>query len=100
LHTGIDLKEDLSRFQIITKVPYPNKSDRWINAKREKDAEWYYWQTGLKLIQAYGRSIRSKDDWARTYILDSAFPYFLRRNSSILPDWFIRAIRNYNLNLE
>ncbi|MGA7369276.1 MAG: ATP-dependent DNA helicase [Nitrososphaeraceae archaeon] len=93
LHTGIDLKEDLSRFQIITKVPYPNKSDRWINAKREKDAEWYYWQTGLKLVQAYGRSIRSKDDWARTYILDSAFQYFLRRNRSILPDWFLKAIR-------
>jgi ATP-dependent DNA helicase DinG len=99
LHTGIDLKEDLSRFQIITKVPYPNKSDRWINAKRGKDAEWYYWQTGLKLVQAYGRSIRSKDDWARTYILDSAFQYFLRKNSSILPDWFLKAIRNYNLTL-
>ena len=35
LHTGLDLKDDLSRFQIITKVPYPNKSDRWTNAKRE-----------------------------------------------------------------
>jgi len=28
LHTGLDLKNELSRFQIITKVPYPNKSDR------------------------------------------------------------------------
>ena len=35
LHTGLDLKDELSRFQIMTKVPYPNKSDRWINAKRE-----------------------------------------------------------------
>jgi ATP-dependent DNA helicase DinG len=93
LHTGLDLNEDLSRFQIITKVPYPNKSDRWINAKRDKDAEWYYWQTGLKLVQAYGRSIRSIDDWAKTYILDSAFQYFLRKNSDILPDWFLKAIR-------
>jgi ATP-dependent DNA helicase DinG len=52
LHTGLDLKDKLSRFQIITKVPYPNKSDRWTNAKREVDEEWYYWQTALKLIQA------------------------------------------------
>jgi Rad3-related DNA helicase len=34
LHMGLDLKDDLSRFQIITKVPYPNKSDRWTDAKR------------------------------------------------------------------
>jgi ATP-dependent DNA helicase DinG len=97
LHTGLDLKEDLSRFQIITKVPYPNKSDRWINAKRNKVPEWYYWQTGLKLVQAYGRSVRSKDDWAKTYILDSAFQYFLRKNREILPSWFLNAIKNHNL---
>lgn len=93
LHTGLDLKDELSRFQIITKVPYPNKSDKWTNAKREVDAEWYYWQTALKLIQAYGRSVRSKDDWAKTYILDSAFGYFVKKNKDILPSWFIEAIR-------
>ena len=93
LHTGLDLKDDLSRFQIITKVPYPNKSDRWTNAKREIDEEWYYWQTALKLIQAYGRSIRSKEDWAKTYVLDSAFGYFVKKNKNILPDWFTLAIK-------
>ena len=93
LHTGLDLKDKLSRFQIITKVPYPNKSDRWTNAKREVDEEWYYWQTALKLIQAYGRSVRSKDDWAKTYILDSAFGYFVKKNMNILPNWFRQAIR-------
>jgi ATP-dependent DNA helicase DinG len=93
LHTGLNLKDELSRFQIITKVPYPNKSDRWTNAKRETDEEWYYWQTALKLIQAYGRSIRSKEDWAKTYVLDSAFGYFVKKNKNILPDWFILAIK-------
>ena len=93
LHTGLDLKDELSRFQIITKVPYPNKSDRWTNAKRVVDSEWYYWQTALKLIQAYGRSVRSKDDWARTYILDSAFGYFIKKNKDILPSWFLLAIK-------
>jgi len=92
LHTGLDLKDELSRFQIITKIPYPNKSDRWTNAKRNMDTEWYYWQTALKLVQAYGRSVRSKDDWAKTYILDSAFGYFVKRNKGILPSWFIQAI--------
>jgi Rad3-related DNA helicase len=95
LHTGLDLKDGLSRFQIITKVPYPSKGDRWTNAKRESDVEWYYWQTALRLIQAYGRSIRSKDDWAKTYILDSAFGYFIKKNRNMLPDWFIQAIKGH-----
>jgi Rad3-related DNA helicase len=93
LHLGLDLKDDLSRFQIITKVPYPNKSDRWTDAKRKLDEEWYYWQTALRLIQGYGRSIRSKEDWAKTYVLDSAFGYFVRKNRNVLPDWFTQAIQ-------
>ena len=96
LHTGLDLKGELSRFQIITKVPYPNKNDRWINAKRNLDEDWYYWQTALKLVQASGRSIRSKEDWAKTYILDSAFGYFVNKNRNILPDWFMQAVKGRN----
>jgi ATP-dependent DNA helicase DinG len=96
LHTGLDLKGELSRFQIITKVPYPNKNDRWINAKRKLDEDWYYWQTALKLVQASGRSIRSKEDWARTYILDSAFGYFVNKNRNILPDWFMQAVKGHS----
>ncbi|MGB6532560.1 MAG: helicase C-terminal domain-containing protein [Candidatus Nitrosopolaris sp.] len=68
LHTGLDLKDDLSRFQIITKVPYPNISDRWTDAKRNANGQWYTWQTALRLVQGYGRSIRSKEDWAKTYV--------------------------------
>ncbi len=94
LHLGLDLKDDLSRFQIITKVPYPNIGDRWTNSKRKISDQWYPWQTGLRLVQAYGRSIRSKDDWAKTYVLDTAFGYFIRKNKDILPDWFTQAIRS------
>jgi Rad3-related DNA helicase len=94
LHTGLDLKDHLSRFQIITKVPYPNIADKWTSEKRKINKEWYYWQTALRLVQAYGRSIRSKDDWAKTYVLDSAFNYFIKVNKNILPNWFLSAIRN------
>jgi ATP-dependent DNA helicase DinG len=91
-NTGLDLKDDLSRFQIITKVPYPNLGDRWINAKSKLGKDWYDWQTALKLVQTYGRSVRSKEDWAKTYILDSAFTYFVKKNRNILPEWFKEAI--------
>jgi len=93
LHTGLDLKDNLSRFQIITKVPYPNIADKWTSEKRKINEEWYYWQTALRLVQAYGRPIRSKDDWAKTYVLDAAFNYFVKMNVNILPKWFVSAIR-------
>jgi Rad3-related DNA helicase len=92
LYIGLDLKDDLSRFQIITKVPYPDLGDRWINEKRKNNGQWYIWQTALRLVQGYGRSIRSKDDWAKTYVLDSGFVNFVKKNSNILPDWFTQAI--------
>jgi len=38
---GLDLKDNLSRFQIITKVPYPNLVDRWINEKGTISGQWY-----------------------------------------------------------
>jgi Rad3-related DNA helicase len=47
----------------------------------------------LRLVQAYGRSIRSKEDWAKTYILDSAFTPFVNRNGNLFPNWFRQAIK-------
>jgi ATP-dependent DNA helicase DinG len=93
LYTGIDLKDGFSRFQIITKVPYPNLHDKWINAKMVSDKGWYRWQAVLRLVQAYGRSIRSKEDWAKTYVLDSSFDHLVNKNRNIFPDWFKQAIR-------
>jgi ATP-dependent DNA helicase DinG len=93
LHLGLDLKDDLSRFQVITKVPYPSLGDRWINEKRKIDGQWYIWQTALRLVQAYGRSVRSKEDYAVTYVLDSGFENFAKKNKNILPDWFTQAIQ-------
>jgi ATP-dependent DNA helicase DinG len=88
---GLDLKEDLSRFQIITKVPYPYL-DPYVKARLQRDPAWYEWLTALTLVQATGRSIRSKDDKAHTFILDSAFEWFLSKNQSVLPRWWTDSI--------
>ena len=37
LHTGLDLKDEQSRFQIVVKIPYPSRADRWIETKRKID---------------------------------------------------------------
>ncbi len=89
----------MSRFQIITKVPFPDLGDRRISKKKEINGQWYIWQTALKLVQGYGRSIRSKEDWAKTNVLDTGFANFVNRNKNIIPDWFVQAIRPIQFDL-
>jgi ATP-dependent DNA helicase DinG len=92
LHLGVDLKDDLSRFQVIVKIPYPDLTDKKIAAKKERDPRWYTWNTVLRLVQAYGRSVRSSDDYATTYVLDSSASYLLKNAHGLMPHWFTEAI--------
>ena len=89
---GIDLKEDLSRFQIIAKIPFPNLGDEYIVAKKNIVKHWYQYQTAKALVQSYGRSIRSQQDYATTYILDSDFNFFYKNNKQLFPKYFRQAI--------
>ena len=89
---GIDLKDDLSRFQVITKIPYPSTQDKVIQARMNADREWYGYRTCLKVIQSYGRSVRSETDRAITYVLDGKFDDLLADNYRTLPKWFLEAI--------
>lgn len=93
MHEGIDLRDDLSRFQIICKVPYANMHDDKQLARRvEVDPYLYDWMTAIKLVQCYGRSVRSDSDYADTYILDSSIFRFLDQAKRMMPDWFTEAI--------
>jgi Rad3-related DNA helicase len=92
LHLGVDLKDDFSRFQVIVKVPYPDLTDRRIAKMKERDPKWYTWNTVLRLVQAYGRSVRNKDDHATTYILDSSISYLLKNAQDLVPKWFTEAL--------
>jgi Rad3-related DNA helicase len=92
LHLGVDLKDDFSRFQVIVKVPYPDLTDKRIAKMKERDPKWYTWNTVLRLVQASGRSVRSRDDHATTYILDSSISYLLNSAQDLVPKWFTEAI--------
>lgn len=92
-HEGVDLKDDLARFQMIAKIPWPTMQDKFVKARMEIDPSYLPYQTALKLLQSYGRIIRHKDDWGKTYVLDSGFEGFLTRCGWLLPKWFSDAIQ-------
>ena len=85
LWQGVDLKDNLSRFQIIAKSPYPNYTEKWVESKMERYPLWYPSQTITKILQGFGRSIRSKQDWATTYVLDSAVEPLLNNSKNLVP---------------
>lgn len=94
---GVDLVDDLSRFQIFLKVPYGDLKDRWIKTKLQHNEKWYARESIIKIVQGCGRSIRSKDDWAWTFILDSNFNRLRQFNGEMFPNWFLEAITDTTL---
>lgn len=94
LWQGIDLKDDLSRFQIIEKCPYLYLGDKRVKIKKEKDEKWYYYQTTMKLLQGLGRSVRNENDFAITYVLDGSVQNLLKYNEKMVPMSFHDVIYN------
>lgn len=95
MHEGLDLKGELSRFQIICKVPFPGLGDNdQLKARMALSPDYYDWLTALKLVQSYGRSIRSEEDYADTFILDANFGFFRKKAKKQLPVWFKEAIKD------
>jgi Rad3-related DNA helicase len=90
---GVDLEGDASRFQVICKVPFPYLGDKLVSKRMHKWDWWYPFQTAKTIIQSVGRSIRSADDKAVTYILDSDWERFYGKNKDLFPLDFRRCIQ-------
>lgn len=73
LNEGIDLPDDMCRFIVIMKVPYPSLTDELVKAKMELFPYWYNSETSNHIIQGIGRGNRHTNDWCITYILDGCF---------------------------
>jgi Rad3-related DNA helicase len=90
---GVDLKDDLSRFQVICKIPYPYLGDPLVKKRMNKWKKWYPMQTAKLIVQSAGRSIRSDSDSAVTYILDADWKRFYYSNKGLFPKTFIDSLK-------
>jgi Rad3-related DNA helicase len=95
--SGVDLKDDLARFQILLKIPYPNITSQKIKSRQKTNKKFYAWKTVVDLIQSYGRAVRSEDDYADFYILDSNFSDVLKYSSHYIPQYMQDAIKILNI---
>lgn len=89
---GVNFNDDISRFQIIPKVPFLYLGSKRIKVKNEQNNEWYTNKTIEQIIQVAGRSVRSSTDYATTYILDNKFDWTYKKYKDDYPSWFNEAI--------
>ena len=82
---GVDLKDDLSRFQIVVKTPYPSLADKRTKVKANRDWDWYHYATVVKLLQGFGRSIRGDGDYCDTHVLDGNAWNLLDKHKDMVP---------------
>lgn len=68
---GLDLPGDLSRYTVIVKAPYASLGDKRIKVILDTYPDIYALTTLMKITQGAGRSVRSSEDYAVTYMLDT-----------------------------
>jgi Rad3-related DNA helicase len=93
LHEGVDLKNEMGRFAILAKVPWPAINDALVKIRMEIDGSYLSYQCALKMVQASGRIVRHDQDFGITYIVDSGFDSFMSRSGHLIPKWWKDAIR-------
>lgn len=96
LDRGIDLPGDLCRVQVVAKMPYQSLADRQISERMKMPGGqlWYGVQTARSLVQMTGRAVRSDEDHAVSYILDSQFEMWWGNvGRRVMPGWWTEALR-------
>jgi Rad3-related DNA helicase len=95
--TGVSFDHEKSRFQVVAKIPYPSLASQKNKLRQQRNPEWYSWRTCCDLLQIFGRSVRSKTDYADTIILDSSFSDILKYSSYLIPEWVQESIKKINV---
>jgi Rad3-related DNA helicase len=92
LYTGIDLSDELARFNIIFKLSFPNVSSQLWSRRYKFQKDVYFGETAAVLEQSAGRSTRHADDYSTTYILDNRAEKFILGNKRYFSKSFLERV--------
>jgi Rad3-related DNA helicase len=91
--TGFDFHDDLARWQIIGKIPFPDTRDRLTKARIERDPEYGAYIAMQSLVQASGRICRSPSDYGISFLIDDSAFWFMKKYARFAPRWFMDGYR-------
>jgi Rad3-related DNA helicase len=96
---GLDLAGEKYPLNILAKVPFGFRGDDWMLAREAQDKplgndqHFEDVRVATAIQQAAGRCTRGPGDFSETYIMDSSFEQFYRRNHNLFQQWFKDALR-------
>lgn len=90
---GLSFDDDLCRFQIIMKVPYPSLADKFVAAKQRLRPMWYSNATAISILQGVGRGVRNEHDWCVTFIFDGCYSILLNTAGSAFNGDFMNRLQ-------
>lgn len=97
MNTGIDMKDDLARFQVLIKIPYPSLASSKNKIRQQIKPEWYVWKTVSTIIQTVGRAVRHDDDFSDFIILDGCFGDLLKHHKDFFPKYILESLKLINV---
>lgn len=85
---GVDLKDNLCRWQIMTTLPYPPAGSGFYQRLLSRNG-WLQYNTHTlrSVMQMLGRPVRSASDFAVSYCADSRFSGFIQKMWKYIPQW-------------
>lgn len=92
MYEGIDLADDLARWQVICKVPWANLTEPAMQYLAQQDPEGYANEAARLVVQAYGRVCRNPNDFGETFIVDRSFKRLYNDYRDLFPNWFCDAV--------
>lgn len=90
--TGYDFPHDECRYQIITKIAFPDSRDPFMKARSKRDKLYGFFLAMTDLVQAAGRGNRAVDDWCETFIVDENARWFCWHYSRFAPKSFVESV--------
>lgn len=91
--TGYDFPYEECEYQIVCKVPFPDRRDPVTNARTIIDARYPNHLAMQTLVQAVGRGMRAADDRCETFVVDGHAIWQLNKHLDLAPRWFRRAVQ-------
>lgn len=85
---GFDFPGTQCEWQFMCKIPFPDSRDKIVQARQEADKEYGPYMAMNKLVQVFGRGMRSKDDRCENFIGDDHLEWFLPRYGHLAPKSF------------
>lgn len=91
--TGFDFPGADCRYQIIGKVPFPDSRSKVLQARQDRDPDYFAYVAAQQLVQMAGRGMRSAQDWCETFIIDDNWAWFFSKFKAFMPRWFTASCR-------